>query len=255
MEFLNYSNLAPPLSLSAGINAAATTATVSSTAGYPDAPFLLGFERGTPNEEVCRCTAKTGTEFTIERGYDGTTAKSHGVGTMVEHTVSGLVFRGSGIVRVTTAIRTALAGENLWEGRVVWDTDLKALHYYNGTSWERGMADDLVTFGKEGTLSVQTGKGRFYLPFSATLLGVRAAVNTVPTGASIIVDLLRNGTTVFPTNPGDRPTIAAGTNASDEEVPDTTTLNAGDYLTSNIAQVGSTIAGADLTVVVRYRRS
>lgn len=89
----NYSNTAPPLSLGVGVSAAATTLTVSSTTGYPDAPFLLGLERGTANEEVALCTARTATEFTVERGYDGTTAKDHEVGTLIEHTVAAIDYR------------------------------------------------------------------------------------------------------------------------------------------------------------------
>lgn len=135
MQFLNYSNVAPPLSLSSGVTAAATTLTVSATAGYPEPPFLIGMERGTVNEEVVLCTAVTATTFTVERGYDGTTAKTHGTGTLIEHTVAALVFRGSGIVRLTEAQRDALAGDNVWDGRVIFNIDASALQMRIGTDW------------------------------------------------------------------------------------------------------------------------
>lgn len=115
--------------------------------------------------------------------------------------------------------------------------------------------EGMVPFSKAGTLTVSTGKGRFRFPFAAVLIGVTAAVDTAPTGASLIADVKKNGATVYGTNPGNRPTIAAGANATAAEtVPDTTTIAVGDYLTVDTVQVGSTVAGADLTVIVRFRR-
>lgn len=110
------------------------------------------------------------------------------------------------------------------------------------------------TFGLQGTLTVRVGKGRFPFTAAATILGVTAIVNTAPSGAAIIIDLNINGVTAYTTQ-ANRPTIAAGANASTETVPDVTAIAAGDYLTVDIDQVGSTAAGADLTVVVRYRRT
>lgn len=114
---------------------------------------------------------------------------------------------------------------------------------------------NVVAFSIPGTLTTTTGTLRWRTPLALTLLGTTAAVNTAPTGASIIVDVLKNGTTIYTTT-GNRPTIAISGNATTSEPPpDVTSMVAGDYLTVNIAQVGSTIAGADLTVFVRYSRS
>lgn len=84
----NFVNGAPLLTLSSGVNAAAVTLTVSSTSGYPAAPFTLALERGTVNEEVVLCTGLTATTFTVTRGWDGTTAKTHASGAIVEHTTT-----------------------------------------------------------------------------------------------------------------------------------------------------------------------
>lgn len=131
----NYSNVAPPLPLAVSVIASATTLTVSSTTGYPAAPFLLGLERGTTNEEVVLCTAKTATTFTVTRGYDGTTAKSHSVGTMVEHTVAAIDYREAGLTPMTTAERNALTGSDVWEGKVVSNTDTNTIDVYHGGAW------------------------------------------------------------------------------------------------------------------------
>jgi hypothetical protein len=88
---------------------------------------------------------------------------------------------------------------------------------------------------------------------------VRASVNTAPTGASILVDVKLNGTTSILTAPF---AIAASTFTGvgvidDIAWPDPNpatialaTWDPGDYLTVEVTQVGSTIAGSDLTVQV-----
>jgi hypothetical protein len=111
-----------------------------------------------------------------------------------------------------------------------------------------------ISFARSGSLFVTTGQGRFVMPCAGTIIGVLASVGTAPTGAAVIADVLKNGTTVFTTS-GNRPTIAISGNVSTTTVPDVTTLVAGDYLTSDIDQVGSTIAGADLNVQVLWNPS
>jgi hypothetical protein len=106
-----------------------------------------------------------------------------------------------------------------------------------------------VVFSRAGTLDVAAGAGRYPVPQAATILAARAAVGTAPTGASLIVDVNKNGTTIFSTQ-GNRPTITASSTSSAEATPDVTTLAEGDLLSVDIDQVGSTIVGADLTVVV-----
>lgn len=103
-----------------------------------------------------------------------------------------------------------------------------------------------------GSLSVGPGTFRLYndMGTSWTITGVRASVGTAPTGASIIVDVNKNGTTVFTTQ-ANRPTIAiAGNTSGNVTNMDVTAVAAGEYLTVDISQVGSTITGSDLTVQV-----
>ncbi len=135
MTVRKHGNLALPLAITVTINAAATTIDVSSTTDYPEVPFILAIERGTPNEEVMFCTAKGGTSFTVTRGYDGTTAVGHDSGVYVEHVASAIDYREAGIVRVTTAERDSLAGEDLWDGRVVWNSTDEQLEYYFSAAW------------------------------------------------------------------------------------------------------------------------
>lgn len=108
----------------------------------------------------------------------------------------------------------------------------------------------LSSFSKSSILAVSTGTMRLPIVGTYTITGVRLMVGTAPVSASIIIDVNKNGTTIFTTQ-GNRPTIAAGANSGGPgTAPDVTSLAAGDYLTIDIDQVGSSVAGSDLTVAI-----
>jgi hypothetical protein len=113
---------------------------------------------------------------------------------------------------------------------------------------------EAYTFSVTGVVAVATGKSRIYLEGDYVVETVRAAVNTGPTGAALVVDVNKNGTTIY-TDQSDRPSITAGTNSATGNEPAVTALAAGDYLTVDVDQAGSTAAGSDLTVTVRVRRA
>lgn len=108
----------------------------------------------------------------------------------------------------------------------------------------------LTAYSKQGALSVATGAMRLPIEGTYTIVGTRLMVGTAPTGASLIVDVNKNGSTIYTTQ-ANRPTIAASSNSGGPgSTPDVTSLAAGDYLTVDIDQVGSTVAGSDLTVTI-----
>lgn len=107
-------------------------------------------------------------------------------------------------------------------------------------------------FSIDGAVSVGSGQHRVYNDTGVDLeiRAVRASVGTAPTGADLIVDVNRTGTTIFSTQ-ANRPTIAATANTSGKITnPDVTSLPDGDYLTVDVDQVGSTEPGQDLTIQV-----
>jgi hypothetical protein len=107
-----------------------------------------------------------------------------------------------------------------------------------------------LTFAVVGTLAVGTDKAPTILaPCTLTIVKVKLVVKTAPTGAAIIVDVHKNGTTIFTTQ-ANRPQIAISATTGDSGTPDVTALAETDKLTIDIDQVGSTIAGADLTVEI-----
>lgn len=107
----------------------------------------------------------------------------------------------------------------------------------------------IATFSKQGTLTTATGALRHYVKNAWTINQVRASAGTAPTGASILVDVNKNGTTIWATQ-GNRVAIAASANTGTQTTFDTTALAANDYLTVDIDQIGSTIPGSDITVQV-----
>jgi hypothetical protein len=108
-----------------------------------------------------------------------------------------------------------------------------------------------VTFSFAGTLTTTTGAFRWYNDSGGvlTVVAVRASVGTAPTGASIIVDVNENGTTLYTTQ-ANRPTIAISGNTTDATLPVDVSVADNNYLTVDIDQIGSTVAGANLTVTV-----
>jgi hypothetical protein len=109
-------------------------------------------------------------------------------------------------------------------------------------------------YGKSGTLVASTGVARMYFKRAATITNVYASVGTAPTGAAIRIDVNKNGTTIFTTQ-GNRPDIAVSTFADMTATPDVTSIAASDYITVDIDVIGSTVAGADLTVGIEYTES
>lgn len=116
-------------------------------------------------------------------------------------------------------------------------------------------SDVLANFTQTGPLSPITGTVRFPVDGNYTLRGCFVMVATAPTGQPIVVDLLKNGSTVYTTT-ANRPTIPIGAFASASifAIPDVTALALGDYLTCSILQVGAPVAGADLSLIVIANR-
>lgn len=112
-----------------------------------------------------------------------------------------------------------------------------------------------VTFAKQGELEVTTDTGahRFYVEGNFTIAHVQISVAVAPTGSSVIVDVNVDGTTIFTTQ-SNRPEIAvsgffdASGTINDPDHDD------GQYITVNIDQIGSTLPGEGLTVIVWIKR-
>jgi hypothetical protein len=111
-----------------------------------------------------------------------------------------------------------------------------------------------ITWARNGQVTVTTGVSRYLFPYAATILGVSATINTPPVGSDIILDVKKNGTTIFTTS-ANKPRILATAYSTAAEVTnmDITSVAVGDYVTIDINQIGSITPGSDLTVFVRYQ--
>ncbi len=106
-------------------------------------------------------------------------------------------------------------------------------------------------FFRSGLLAVELGEGRWYAWDDLHIVGVRIAVDQVPTGAPVVVDILKNGYSIYTT--AVRPTIPdGGPNAVLAALPDDLRMTAGDYLSIQIVQVGTLTTGSGLSLQVRY---
>jgi hypothetical protein len=104
-------------------------------------------------------------------------------------------------------------------------------------------------WSRVGDITVVSSNLRWYNRTGRTRVihGAWVGAGTPPTGADIIVDLFKNGTTIFTTQTN-RPRVLGGTNGGTLAVPDDQTFADGDYLTVSVDQIGSATPGADVTV-------
>jgi hypothetical protein len=113
-----------------------------------------------------------------------------------------------------------------------------------------GVGFTVQTFTAPGTLVVYTGKSRWYAPTDFSIEAITVSCGTPPTGSSIIIDINRNGATIF-SNQANRPQIFENNFFATSADPDILTLDQNQYLTVDIDQVGSTFAGSDVVVVIQ----
>jgi len=106
----------------------------------------------------------------------------------------------------------------------------------------------LACSDEDSTLVVGTDKVTFRMPYALTLTGVRAGVNTAPTGSTIIVDINQDGTSVLSTELTIDATEKTSVTASVPAVILTSALTSDSEISVDVEQVGSTIAGTGLKV-------
>lgn len=129
---------------------------------------------------------------------------------------------------------------------------------YDGTTWEITSTGRLVnkpgkydfTFSLSvPNLSVSQGAFRWYMKENMEITNIMASVSTAPVGANVVFDVNKNGTTLFTTQ-DNRPKILDGEYTSLYNMPDVISLSAGDYLTVDVDEVGTTTAGGYAVVRV-----
>lgn len=105
-----------------------------------------------------------------------------------------------------------------------------------------------------GTLTTGTSVTPIIMVHRAlTIVKAYVNVKTAPTDADLIVDINKNGTSIWASTQANRVKCADGATSGVQTSFDTVALVEGDLLTLDIDQVGSTVPGADLTVTLRCK--
>lgn len=127
-------------------------------------------------------------------------------------------------------------------------TDINELSDGSGLLTGGGVGLGVVSLVQEGELLVTTGTKRWYAPRNIVVNKIIARVDTVASGSSINITInkVSGGATTTKTM-----SIAAGSTKQEDTNP-SFSLNADDYMTLDITQVGSSAAGENLRVTFTY---
>ena len=122
--------------------------------------------------------------------------------------------------------------------------------FASGGSGGGGSDGEIIVAGpwsKSGVLSTGTGTIHWInnTGYTLTFVEATAHVDTAPTGADIIVDINKEGSTIFDAT---KVVIAATENDGSSTDFLVATIADGETITADIDQVGSTVAGEDLTI-------
>ena len=91
--------------------------------------------------------------------------------------------------------------------------------------------------------------GELVMARAGTFLGESAYIDTAPTGSTAIVDILKNGTTIYST----KPTFAISSTTATAGVLSVTTFAANDRITFKVTSIGSSEAGEGLRFTLRCK--
>lgn len=152
-------------------------------------------------------------------------------------TLSGTTLNATVVNSSLTAVGTLITG--------VWNATVIVAAYV------RPLESIIIAVSDETTaLTTGTAKVTIRMPYAFTISNVRLSATTAPTGAALIADVKQGGTTIFST----KPQIDAGskTSVGSGVTPVLSTTNIADdtEITVDISQIGSSVAGAGLKVVL-----
>ena len=102
----------------------------------------------------------------------------------------------------------------------------------------------------EGEDVVARKYGELVMARPGTFVGEEGYIDTVCTGAALIVDIMKNGTTIYAST---KPQFAVSTNVITAGVITTTTFVAGDRITFKVNSIGSTVAGKGVRFMLKCK--
>jgi hypothetical protein len=129
------------------------------------------------------------------------------------------------------------------------DGDVIPASDINGLQAQISLIDrSVVAFTLQGVSYAGAKQAQTLMSVARAISRVKVYSDTAPAGADLIVDVNKNGATVFSTQ-ANRPKVVAGANAGLSVAPDVTALAVGDRLSIDVDQVGSSTPGGDNLMV------
>lgn len=137
---------------------------------------------------------------------------------------------------LTNLSQLTIDADKNWQAKNI--TNFGAKGYNVGNQLVHGIIFNL------GTATVGTKLAQALIPGSFSIPKVILYADNAPTGADLIVDINKNGSTIFTTQ-ANRPKISAGNHSGESGTPNVTSLAKGNRVSVDIDQVGSGVAGGD----------
>ena len=180
-----YSATAAKTTLAYAIDASSPSIQLSAAANLPSQyPYTLILEKDTSNEEIVEVTALVGAAYQITRNIDGSGAKAHGVGAIVEHGVSARDFAESRAHEVATGGVHGVSGDFVGTSGTQSITGTKTFSDAQGTFNSPTLVTPTITSFVSATHSHQNNAGGGALAIAAvtnlqTTLDSKAALSHI----------------------------------------------------------------------------
>lgn len=172
-----YSSTAGEYVLTGAVSSSATILVLNSVSGLPTStPFKVVVEPGQPSEEIVKVTGVAGTSLTVVRGWDGTSAASHGAAVTVRHMVTAEDFTLSRAHEDATAAHGAT-------GAVMGTTNAQTVSNKNLANGTNTFPTSLATLtGTQTLTNKDLSTGNTFPSALATLTGAQTLTNKVLSG-------------------------------------------------------------------------
>jgi len=135
-------------------------------------------------------------------------------------------------------------GTGTWQGTDIADSYIANAPKYKKQTISIACSDETTS------LTTGTAKVTFRMPYAMTLSEVRASVATAPTGSTLVIDLNESGTTILSTKISIDASEKTSKTAATPPVISDSALADDAEITIDIDQIGSTVAGKGLKIIL-----